>query len=83
MVEKVKLGILDACVSKNICIKKKLSDKLNILLLKIGSNKTSSCQNIDNLWFRCRIISIKLLVFGASILLDTNTKLLMITELRN
>ena len=83
MVEKVKLGILDACVCKYIWIKKKLSDKLNILLLKIGLTKTSSCQNIDNLWFRCRIISIQLLVFRASILLDTNTKLLIITELTN
>ena len=33
--------------------------------------------------FRCRKISVKLLVFGVNILLDTNTKILMITKLRN
>ena len=33
--------------------------------------------------FRCRKIRVKLLVFGVNILLDTNTKILMITKLRN
>ena len=33
--------------------------------------------------FRCSISRVKLLVFRIIILLDTNTKILMITELRN
>ena len=32
---------------------------------------------------RCRTINVKLLAFGVNIKLDTNTKILMITELRN
>ena len=33
--------------------------------------------------FRFRIISVKLFVFEANIVLETNTKVLIITELRN
>ena len=33
--------------------------------------------------FRCNILSVKLLVFGVNTLLDTNRKVLRITELRN
>ena len=33
--------------------------------------------------FRCRIISVNLLVFRVNILLDTNTKILMVTKLKN
>ena len=52
LVEKVKLRILVACIFKNIYIKKILSYKLNILLLKTGFNKLSFFQNIDNFWLQ-------------------------------
>ena len=50
--------------------------------LKIDFNELRSCQNIDNFWLRCTIISVELLLLGVNILLDTNTKTLMIAELR-
>ena len=44
----------------------------------IGFNKPKFCQNIDNIWFRWIIISVKLLVFGVNMVLDTSTKILII-----
>ena len=67
-VEKVKLDVPDACVCK---------------LLKVVFNKPSFCQKLTTLGFRRRIIKVKLLMFGVNVLLDSNTKTLIITELRN
>ena len=75
--ENVKLDVIDACG--------KMTLKTEHFLLKIVFNKPSFRQKLTTLGFRCRIISIKLLVFGVNILLDadTNTKILMIIKLRN
>ena len=50
MVEKVRLGILDACVCKNIYVKEKYRLKIDHFLLKTGFNKPRFCQNIDKFW---------------------------------
>ena len=48
--------------------------------MKIDFNKPSLVFTASG--FRCRIISVKLLVFRVNVLLDTNTKVFMITKLR-
>ena len=48
--------------------------------MKIGVNKPSLALTASG--FKCRIISVKLLVFRVNVLLDTNTKIFMITKLR-
>ena len=71
------------CLQKYL-YKGKIRLKIEHFLMEIGLNKPSFYQDIDIFFnFRCRIISVKLLLFGVNILLDTNTKILMITELRN
>ena len=52
--------------------------KIRHFLLIIGFNKPRFYQNIDNIWFRWIIISVKLLVFGVNIVVDTSTKILII-----
>ena len=76
-VEKVKLDVLDASGKMRL--------KIEHFLLKIVFNKSSFCQELTTLGFRRRMISVKLFAFGVNILLDTdtNTKILMIAELRN
>ena len=76
-VEKVKLDVLDASGKMRL--------KIEHFLLKIVFNKPSFCQELTTLGFRRRMISVKLFAFGVNILLDTdtNTKILMIAELRN
>ena len=84
MVEKFKLDILDVWVCKNIFIKEKCRVKIEDFLLKIGFDKSGFVKTFITFGFRCRIKSVnKLVVFGVNILLDTNTKILMIIELRN
>ena len=48
--KKVKLGIFDAFICKNIYMKEKYRLKIEHFLLNIGFNKSSSCQNIDTFW---------------------------------
>ena len=57
MIEKVKPGILDVFVCRNIYMKKKYRLKIEYFLLNIGFDRTSFS-------FICRIISVKLLLFG-------------------
>ena len=75
--DKVKLDVHDACGKTRL--------KTEHFLLGTIFNKPSFCQKLTTLDFRRRIISVKLHVFEVNILLgtDTNTKILMITELKN
>ena len=57
------------CLQKSY-IKEKLGKKSNIFI-EDGVNKPRTLRTFD---FRCRIKSVKHLVFGVNILLDTNTK---------
>ena len=61
----------------------KMKLKIEPCLLKIGLNKPSFDTRLIIFGFRCRIISVKLLVFGFHILLDTNTNILITTKIRN
>ena len=54
-------------VFAKILIKEKYRLKTIHFLLKIGINKPSLRQNMTSFDFRCRIISVKLLVFGVKI----------------
>ena len=60
MLEKVKLGIIDVCVCKNIKGKYRLEI---IFLLKIGVNKSRFVRTLTGFGF-----SIKFLVFGGKML---------------
>ena len=82
MVEKIKLGILDACVSKNIYIERKNEAKIENWGIVIELNWVFA-RPLTNFGFRCRIISVKVLMFGVNILLDVSTEMLMITKLKN
>ena len=81
MVGKVKLGFLDACVCKAIYIKEKLDQKLNIFYWRFALIKQVFARTLTTLGFRYLIISVKLLLFRANVLLDANTKILLMTEL--
>ena len=61
--------------------KVKIRQKNEHLLLKIGFIKPSFVRTLTTFGLRCRIISVKLLVFGVNIKLDTNTEILIITKL--
>ena len=50
MVEKVKLGILDAYVCKNIYIKKKIRLKIEDFYWRLVLINPSFCDSIDNFW---------------------------------
>ena len=49
--------------------------------MRIGFNKPGFVRTLTTFGLRCRIISVKLLVFGVNIKLDTNTEILIITKL--
>ena len=55
------------CLKKYLC-KGKIRLNTEHFLLKISFNKPSFCQTLTTFGFRCRIISVKILVFAVKIL---------------
>ena len=70
------------CLQKYV-YRRKMRLKIEHYLLKFGFNKPNFARTLTTFGLSGRIINVKLFVFGVNVMLDTNTKILMITKLRN